>query len=84
MGHSSIKVTLDTYGHLFPEADEAVAEALGRAHAEGAQRADGRGLHAGPRVLDGQVTGLGGKSLTAWGRPEWARLRVAMGGQRWL
>jgi hypothetical protein len=27
-GHSSVKVTLDVYGHLFPGDDEAVAEAL--------------------------------------------------------
>jgi hypothetical protein len=25
MGHSSINVTLDRYGHLFPELDEAIA-----------------------------------------------------------
>lgn len=25
LGHSSIEVTLDTYGHLFPDLDEAVA-----------------------------------------------------------
>jgi len=29
MGHSSISVTLDRYGHLFPELDEAIAEAFG-------------------------------------------------------
>ncbi len=29
MGHSSINVTLDRYGHLFPELDEAIAEAFG-------------------------------------------------------
>ena len=28
LGHSSITVTMDTYGHLFPSADEALAEAL--------------------------------------------------------
>jgi hypothetical protein len=28
LGHSSIKVTLDTYGHLFPNLDEALAGAL--------------------------------------------------------
>lgn len=30
MGHSSIKVTLDVYGHLLPNATEEVAERLGR------------------------------------------------------
>ncbi len=29
MGHSSINVTLDRYGHLFPELDEAIATAFG-------------------------------------------------------
>jgi integrase len=28
LGHSSIKVTLDVYGHLFPNLDEALAQAL--------------------------------------------------------
>jgi hypothetical protein len=28
MGHSSIKVTLDRYGHLYPEANRAVLSAL--------------------------------------------------------
>jgi len=28
MGHSSIQVTLDTYGHLLPEVDEQVAAGL--------------------------------------------------------
>jgi integrase len=28
MGHSSIDVTLDRYGHLFPELDEAIALAF--------------------------------------------------------
>ena len=29
MGHSSINVTLDLYGHLFPELDEAIATSFG-------------------------------------------------------
>jgi len=28
MGHSSINVTLDRYGHLFPELDEAIASSF--------------------------------------------------------
>lgn len=28
LGHSSITVTMDRYGHLFPAQDEALAEAL--------------------------------------------------------
>jgi integrase len=34
MGHSSINVTLDRYGHLFPELDEAIALAFGQRMAE--------------------------------------------------
>ena len=30
MGHSSINVTLDRYGHLFPELDEALAQSFGQ------------------------------------------------------
>lgn len=33
LGHSSIRVTLDMYGHLFPEQDGIIAEALERTHA---------------------------------------------------
>jgi len=29
MGHSSIRVTLDRYGHLFPELDEGLAASFG-------------------------------------------------------
>jgi integrase len=35
LGHSSITVTLGTYGHLFPTLDEALTEALDRELAEG-------------------------------------------------
>ena len=31
MGHASITVTLDRYGHLFPELDEAIASAFDEA-----------------------------------------------------
>ena len=34
MGHSSINVTLDRYGHLFPELDEAIATSFGQRFAE--------------------------------------------------
>jgi integrase len=34
MGHSSINVTLDRYGHLFPELDEALANSFGERLAE--------------------------------------------------
>jgi len=29
MGHSSIRVTLDRYGHLLPELDQAIATSFG-------------------------------------------------------
>jgi integrase len=38
MGHSSINVTLDRYGHLFPQLDEAIAEAFGRQLLEAQRR----------------------------------------------
>jgi integrase len=28
MGHSSVQMTLDRYGHLFPELDERIAQGL--------------------------------------------------------
>jgi integrase len=28
LGHSSIQITLDRYGHLFPSVEEALADAL--------------------------------------------------------
>lgn len=39
MGHSSINVTLDRYGHLFPELDEAIASAFGQRFAAAAESA---------------------------------------------
>jgi integrase len=33
LGHSSIMITLDRYGHLFPSVEEALAEALDAAFA---------------------------------------------------
>ena len=32
LGHSSITVTIDTYGHLFPALDEALSEGLERTY----------------------------------------------------
>jgi integrase len=37
MGHSSINVTLDRYGHLFPELDEVLAASFGKRLAEARQ-----------------------------------------------
>lgn len=38
MGHASINVTLDRYGHLFPELDEAIADSFTRSLADAAAR----------------------------------------------
>ncbi len=47
MGHSSINVTLDRYGHLFPELDEALAQSFGeRLEAALAGRGKGNVVHA--------------------------------------
>jgi integrase len=40
MGHASITVTLDRYGHLFPELDEAIADEFGRQLADARRRRD--------------------------------------------
>jgi len=45
MGHSSINVTLDRYGHLFPELDEAIADAFGRELAAARLRRDTNVVH---------------------------------------
>jgi integrase len=46
MGHSSINVTLDRYGHLFPELDEAIASSFGDRLAEARQRRKPRVVQA--------------------------------------
>jgi integrase len=47
MGHSSINVTLDRYGHLFPELDEALAHSFGeRLEAALAGRGNTNVVHA--------------------------------------
>ena len=46
MGHSSINVTLDRYGHLFPELDEAIAVAFGECLAETHERRASNVVHA--------------------------------------
>lgn len=38
MGHSSIRVTLDRYGHLFPELDEGLAASFGARFLEARNR----------------------------------------------
>ncbi len=48
MGHASVQITLDRYGHLFPELDEQVAEGLDRRFRAALQLVDGgRGDHPG-------------------------------------
>ena len=46
MGHSSINVTLDRYGHLFPELDEAIAVAFGERLTETHERRASTAVHA--------------------------------------
>src|SRR5687767_5727496 len=46
MGHSSINVTLDRYGHLFPELDEAIAVSFGERFAAARATRDTNVVHA--------------------------------------
>jgi hypothetical protein len=46
MGHSSINVTLDRYGHLFPELDEAIAASFGEGFATARSRRESNVVHA--------------------------------------
>ncbi|HWI02776.1 MAG TPA: hypothetical protein VNT52_02955, partial [Acidimicrobiales bacterium] len=40
LGHSSITVAYDTYGHLFPALDEALTDSLDRSYRESRAKAD--------------------------------------------
>ncbi|MGH9269138.1 MAG: hypothetical protein ACRD0D_13315, partial [Acidimicrobiales bacterium] len=60
LGHSSIRVTSDRYGHLFPEAREAVRDSLDRAFREARMRGSADSLRtpgAGgrPRLSGGEA-----------------------------
>ncbi len=46
MGHSSINVTLDRYGHLFPDVDEAIALSLGERLTAARQDRERKVVHA--------------------------------------
>jgi integrase len=46
MGHSSINVTLDRYGHLFPELDEAIAASFGERLADARANRSSSVVHA--------------------------------------
>lgn len=50
LGHSSIKTTLDTYGHLFDGLDEAAAERLDVTHT--ILRKNALGLPSSAKVVD--------------------------------
>jgi hypothetical protein len=58
MGHSSITVTLDRYGHLLPSLEEHLTEALNRSDRAAAQRVSGAGAHDRARIAHGGVTDL--------------------------
>ena len=45
MGHSSIRVTLDRYGHLLPELDQAIAQSFGTELTEARKRRNGGVVH---------------------------------------
>jgi integrase len=53
MGHSSINVTLDRYGHLFPELDEAIAVSFGASLTEAIERrSKSNVIHASFETVD--------------------------------
>ncbi len=64
MGHSSITVTLDRYGHLLPSLEEHLTEALNRTGQAAAQRGTARGAaqrgaaHDRARIAHGEITAL--------------------------
>ena len=51
MGHSSIKVTLERYAHLFPELDEAIAASFGERFAEARLRQSLNVIHTAFKPL---------------------------------
>ena len=51
LGHSSITVTYDTYGHLFPALEEALTDSLDRSYGQNRARVDGREPR-GSRVVE--------------------------------
>ncbi len=52
LGHSSITVTYDTYGHLFPALEEALTDSLDRSYRQSRDRAGERDPR-GSRVVEG-------------------------------
>jgi integrase len=46
LGHSSIEVTMDTYGHLYESAEDALADALDGVYAAASKAATARRLRA--------------------------------------
>jgi hypothetical protein len=52
MGHSSIQVTFDIYGHLFPQSRREAAVKLQQAMLEGKTKANGSSLVAGQDKTD--------------------------------
>ena len=55
MGHSSITVTLDRYGHLLPSLEEHLTEALNRSGKAAARRVSARDR---ARIAHGEVVPL--------------------------
>ncbi len=79
MGHSSINVTLDRYGHLFPELDEAIAESFDRSFHE-ATRAPRKGRGQGRlqrRLIFPSLMAIGRRRAGGAVRRSWPRPRGA-------
>jgi integrase len=58
-GHASVSFTLDRYGHLFPEADQAVANRLDALMASGPRATLPRAASSGRPISDGRGTDTG-------------------------
>jgi integrase len=58
-GHTSVAFTLDRYGHLFPEADDALMSGLDAAHRSATKALDAAAIDSGgSRLGHGRVTPL--------------------------
>jgi hypothetical protein len=70
MGHSSINVTLDRYGQLFPELDEAIALSFGECLAAVRDDRNRKVVHASSDAKRGRWAGAGVKARAASSVPE--------------
>ncbi len=70
LGHSSIRVTLDRYGHLFPGLDDALADGLDALHGEAVRNVSRPGRGLGDLQADEMAT---------WDRLTWGILERTTG-----